>query len=223
MGIIDWLVLLLMILSIVEAIREARRKEWTAFAISVIFFVIMAYLWRGIWFYFWGLITGTPWIPGATLEQIMSGEKRYYVIIAVGVVVLMVVGALCSMIGISESSIMGFVAGVSVSAVVGSLWHDSVLRIRVDELREAYQEEKTRTRAARIERRQYERKALRVISAKEWTEAAGNDRRIRDLVKRRVEDIVLHNQRQDDGVWVSSRGALLVSAPVRSAQDPIFF
>ncbi|MGE3107138.1 MAG: hypothetical protein AB7G11_08665 [Phycisphaerales bacterium] len=60
MSIIDWLVLALTILCLAEAIREARRKEWTAFAMSIIVFLILVYWWRPMWIYIYKSLTGTP-------------------------------------------------------------------------------------------------------------------------------------------------------------------
>lgn len=60
MTIIDWLVLALTILTVVEAVREARRKQWTAFAISVIVFLILVFMFRPLWIYIWNSITGGP-------------------------------------------------------------------------------------------------------------------------------------------------------------------
>lgn len=60
MSIIDWLIVALTILTLVEAVREARRKQWTAFAMSVIVFLVLVVWWRPLWIYIFKSITGTP-------------------------------------------------------------------------------------------------------------------------------------------------------------------
>ncbi len=60
MGFIEWLILALTVLTLVEAVREARRKQWTAFAMSLIIFLVLVYWWRPMWIYIYKSITGTP-------------------------------------------------------------------------------------------------------------------------------------------------------------------
>jgi len=59
MHVMDWLIMALTIITLIAAIREARRKEWLNFAGSLVIFLILAYIGRGIWTYLFQSVTGS--------------------------------------------------------------------------------------------------------------------------------------------------------------------
>ncbi|MBX3358259.1 MAG: hypothetical protein KF745_07510 [Phycisphaeraceae bacterium] len=58
MGPIDYLILLLIVVTAFEAGRELRRKQWLAAAISIAFFVLLCWVGKGIFIFLWRKVTG---------------------------------------------------------------------------------------------------------------------------------------------------------------------
>jgi hypothetical protein len=63
MGFIDVLLLVITVILIIEAVIEARRKRWLAFALSLCFIAILLYITSPVYRYLWHKVMpakGTP-------------------------------------------------------------------------------------------------------------------------------------------------------------------
>lgn len=60
MGPVDYLILLIMIVTGVELVIELRRKRWWPAAIAALFLALLTWIGWGIFVYAWRLVTGTP-------------------------------------------------------------------------------------------------------------------------------------------------------------------
>lgn len=60
MGPLDYLMLLVTIVLIVELVTEVRRKRWPAAILSLLFLILVTWIARGIYVSLWKSITGTP-------------------------------------------------------------------------------------------------------------------------------------------------------------------